>query len=312
MCKRFLFISFCFLSARLLVATQNEPLTLEVGAGYAQENLRWKSTTDSAPRIVNYRESYKKVRMCVTEACLRTIQYDFYFLAEASYGFPCKSNFHENLTFASNSFYLSGRPKGYQAHSLALFGYEADLTPDRFSHFYLAPLVGYGSFWKKFEQKKNSGAFVADEAIEQQTNTLKETWFGPCIGGGVFFSPQKEWRFELIYLFDWLHLRHSSHIVYNYLTPAQEGFVVQREKDKNLHSSGQLARAKLFYQFATHWQSSFQVDYHYFSTDDQKLTRREKNVQNLPVGATTITQGIDRIDAIEWLCSFLLELSYQF
>ncbi len=293
-------------------SSENEPLTLEMGAGYGQANNRWKSLSDTEPRILDHRESYKKIRMFETLAALRSIQYDFYFLLEAGYGYPFSPRLKEQLVFDGTDVYLSCKTSGYLAHSLFLFGYEVNLTPDRVSHFFLTPLAGYAGFWKKLRVKNREEEFLQGLIVEQESNTLKQTWYGPCLGGGVFVQADKFWRFELSYLFDWLDLRHSSHLFFDYQTLLQQGMVSQREKEKKLSAFGHLARAKLFYQISTKWKTAIQADYHYFAARHPLIDKRTKTEQRSPVEETSVAEVRDRLRASEYLLSFLLEISCGF
>jgi hypothetical protein len=305
-------ILICLLLGFKVFSTENEPLTFTVGAGYGQERNHWKSLTDTEPRMINFQESYRKVRLVETLGTLRSIQYDFYFLLEGGYGYPFSPRLKEQLVFNEEDVYLSGKASGYQAHSLFLFGYEVNLTPDRFSHFFLTPLVGYAGFWKKFQEKNRAEETLPGLVIDQESNTLKQTWYGPCLGGGIFVQADKFWRFEISYLFDWIDLRHSSHISYNYEAPLLEGSVSQRTKDKKLSAYGHLARAKLLYQISSRWKTALVADYHYFATSNPSICTRTKTKQFAPVADTTIVQERNRLHATEYLLSFLVEISCGF
>ncbi len=296
----------------ILQGTENEPLMLEVGGGYGQEKVVWKSLSDTEPRTLNFRESYRKLHFLESIAALRSIQYDFYFFLEGGYAYVFPVRLKEQLLINDVNAYLSCKAKGYQAHSFFLFGYEVDLTPDRFSHFFLTPLVGYGGFWKKLREKNGAEDHLPTLFVEQEHSSLKQTWFGPYLGGGVFAQPDKLWRFEISYLFGWLHLRHSSRIFFDFLTPLEQGNVLQKEKDKKLAAFGHLARAKLFYDLAPSWRASIVADYRYFSTKDPLITRTVQTQEVFPISTTTSAQLRDRLHAWEYALSFLLDISYAF
>jgi hypothetical protein len=296
----------------MLCSEENLPLSFEVGAGYGQEHCRWKSCSDTSPSNEDFRQSYHKIQLAEVYGALRSVQYDFYFLLEGEYGYPFSPRLDEFLLFDGEDVYLTCRSRGYSAHSLFLFGYQVDLTPDRFTHFFVAPLAGYVGYWKKLQQKKREEATFPNLTISQELDTLKQTWYGPCLGGGLFFQPDPFWRFELSYLFDWLDLRHSSHLAYDYWTPLHQGFVSQREKEKKLSAYGHLARATLFYHISPKWKTLLQADYHYFASNNHRIVKRTKTEQNFPVEETSFANDNDRIFATEWQLSFLLEIALAF
>lgn len=295
-----------------LSCTENEPLAIEIGAGYGQQNCKWKSFSNTEPRILHYQETYRKIRMAETIASLRSVQYDFYFLLEGGFGYPFAPHMKEHMVFDDEDIHFLCKSKGYEAHSLFLFGYEVNLTPDHFSHFFVTPLVGYAGFWKNLHVKNRQIDTFTTGAIEQEHNTLKQTWYGPCLGGGIFVVPDNFWRLELSYLFDWLDLRHSSHTIFNSSSPLGEELLSTREKEKKLSGYGHLVRGKIFYHISSKWKTSFQADYHYFASHDGLISTRTRSELISSPAMTTVTQSQDRLHASEYLLSFLLEIAWIF
>lgn len=235
-------------------------LTYDIGGGYRQDTLQWKSYPDNSPDTVIH-EKWKDVEMGVVETDVQFLACEHYLLkVNFDYAMFDRSG-HQKVTTENTltdtlTQYVQAHSKGRAYDISGSIGYQFNWGCYRYS---FAPLVGYSYHFQKFKDHKYTNELNdADNEIFTH-NRYKYRWRGPTLGFATAYQICCDWQVAFSYVYHWV--RYRGTVQENFFA----GQLPQHQKANRGHGNEFILSTT--YEFCENWLFAMKVDYKVFDGD---------------------------------------------
>ncbi len=321
MYKKIFFIILLF-SLSSLKATLNEPVTFEIGIGYRQDSLNWKSLTDNPIQVITYQEVYKYPKYLILESSLRKVYHDIYFSLIGGGAAIGSGNVDQNFMLLDFSPYpakFSKKSSGYDGYLEPIIGYQVDITPDRFNKFIITPTFGYLWIYKYLQNKNadpssiqisNGSSYLVRSDLTK--NFFKERWRGFSLGLDFQIEPGGRFSFEAGYKYNWLKLNHSSHSSFSVSTNNFLRNVYITEKTASVDGYAHRGKIKATYLISNNWLSSLKLSYDYYVSNEKDIDKEKTTETFLPNYSIIDSGYLEKFIVRWWFVSAIFSVGYKF
>lgn len=288
-------ISFCFFSAAAFGSeTLTEPIIFDINLGFQETSAAWAANQAGE---VYAEQKFENLKWLYFSSKLGTLQRNFLFQLDGSFGSIGSGALSETIKLLSNGALPSadGDTSGYTASALLTLGYMIHLTPDRETKIRLMPLGGYGgSFFLYDLQKVTSPSCETDDAVynfDPLNQTLRQTWYGFCVGGNLAVLSGENFSVTFQYLYHFCDLKQKAKFKLDVRSIGDTQseniayFVEGRIKNGFSHDAFVLVAKQLTRNLSL--QS--QLHYSYFAASSSPITATQTNGATLERGLTFST-----------------------
>lgn len=299
------------------IASNTEPLFIEIGTGYRQDNLCWEILSNDKLETFLGQEKYNGLNYLQTQCTMRTIMRDVYVLAQGTWATFGRGKALQNMPYDQRDIILKYKTEGNDYSLMGVLGYQVNLTDGRHYKAFLTPLFGYAGYWKKLTKKLGQKPSIQqdDYIFEEQTqgNKLDDCWYGPIVGGDLLIEPGGNISCNFYYMFNWLKLNHTDYMKYRVINSVLDIDELIEEKvvAKGVHDRGQYGGFKLFCTATSHLNVNMEMQFRYFSSYKYQVKTFVYDT-TLHDFVTTTTERRDKMIHWWWTFAALLEIAYVF
>lgn len=229
-------------------------LTFDIGGGYRQDNIEWKTYPVAAPGTV-IKEKWKDVGMGIVETNAQFLACDHYlFKFDFDWGWFNKSGKQEVTNFDFNTNLLTqslhSRTKGRVYNIDGKVGYQFNFGCYRYA---ITPLIGYSYHFQKLKNNEYHNELTG--LTNNYTNNYKYRWRGPTVGVAAAFQIECNWQLFFEYTFHWA--RYRAKFVDSFLAT-----LPGKQKSNNAHGNEYTLGTS--YEFCPDWLLIIKVNYKNF------------------------------------------------
>jgi len=314
-----------------LCGTITIPFTMDVGGGFRQDHLKIGIFDPGDSGALTYREDYQHISFAQTELTLRTVRRDIFLLANIGYGAIGSGKLTQGPIFLDFSpetptFYFTTSAQAY--HALGIFGYQVNLTPDRYYTVAFTPLLGYSWYYEQINRKSphpnpySSPVFPGEPDVFQMTSGLHKDltaeWNGFFIGADVQIYPGGRVTLNATYAYHFMALRQHLYGESNVRTFSGSGALLLDEttqfstKVNTGGNHGHLGILKAACAFTQKWSGILYGKILYLTSHIRTIKVKEQTITNFPSHAETTEIIPRKYEFRQTTLEVLLELSYGF
>lgn len=181
-------------------------LTFDVGGGYRNDSLKWKTFPESNPgRVIE--ERWKNIGLGIIETNAQFLACEHYLLkADFDYGWFTNSGSQRYTAEGGTGIPLDYKssPRGNAYNISGGLGYQFNFDCYRVS---FAPLVGYSYHQQRFKSRKYSNQLVTTDEDIYAHNDYKFRWSGPWVGFAMAYQATCELQLYFDYSYHWARFR---------------------------------------------------------------------------------------------------------
>lgn len=278
-------------------------LSVDVGGGYRQDRLQWKTVPHTAPTSGTViKEKWKDLSMGIVETNAQFLACEHYLLKfDFDYGWFDRNGHHtvKEIDLATGTLAndLKSRTKGNVYDISGGLGYQFNWDCYRYS---FAPLVGYSYSYQKFKNHKFHNEITDTEFFAG--NNYKYRWSGPWLGFITAYQATCDWQLYFSYEYHWARYRGTVHENFT-------GLVSQRQRSNN--ASGNEFIVGTTYKFCDDWFLGLKFDYKYFSHNRGKV--REDIVDTVGSSSSDSGSNETRLRKLRWESYYVtVDIGYVF
>lgn len=234
-------------------------LVFDIGGGYRQDTLEWKTYPLSAPGTV-IKEKWNDLQIGIIETNAIFLACDHYmFKFDFDYGWFCSAGHQTVKTYNQSTHTLTqdvkAQTKGNVYNIDCALGYQFTWCCFRYG---FTPLVGYSYHFQKLKNGSYKNE-LADDAKFTAKNAYRYRWRGPTVGFNAIVQLACDWQLIFGYTYHWL--RYRAKILENF-TP---GTLPAKQKSNTAYGNEFMVATS--YEFCPDWFLLFKFDYKLFQAN---------------------------------------------
>ncbi len=235
-------------------------LLYDIGGGYRQDYINWKTYPVSDPGTV-IQEQWKKLQIGIVETNAQFLVCDHYLARlDFDYGwFQDGGNqtvSHHNIDMHELTEKLKSETRGRVYNIDGSVGYQFNFCDYRYA---ITPLVGYSYHFQKLKNDNYRNQLVnakLPNSKEKFKNNYTYRWRGPTLGFITAYQIDPYWQVNFMYTYHWVRFR--GKIIESFVERSLTGF------QKSNRGYGNEFTLGTTYEFCPDWLLGLKVDYKLF------------------------------------------------
>lgn len=255
-------------------------LTFDIGGGYRQDDIEWKTSSLSDPDLIQKVE-WNKLEMGIVETNAQFLACEHYLAKlDFDYGWFDDGGKQHIRRFALQegncllSKHLRSDTNGHVYNLDGAIGYQFNWCCYRYA---LTPLVGYSYHYQKLKNHNFRDCLSDNKFAIHNRYILR--WRGPTLGIAAAYQISCDWQVSLLYTYHWVRYRakvnenFSGHKDNENFT--RHRHIVGDQKANKVH--GNEFKISTSYQFCPDWILNLNVDYKIFQGNSGRFEAKRRS-----------------------------------